>query len=93
MSQRNLFNTLKGRFLELGIQFTMIKFDNERIDGKFFGKSGEIEVPLYQVVDVRYVKGYKRGKSAFDSLKFNTRICPTIRQVQFLGNCFNQRLH
>ncbi len=34
----------------------MMKFDHERIDGKLFGKSGPIEVALFQVVDVRYVK-------------------------------------
>ncbi|MCP4756749.1 MAG: hypothetical protein GY866_38290, partial [Proteobacteria bacterium] len=54
LSQRNLFNTLKGRFLEMAVQATMMKFDHERIDGKLLGESGSIEVPLFQMVDARH---------------------------------------
>ncbi|QTA84205.1 hypothetical protein [Desulfonema magnum] len=57
LSQQNLFNNLKGRFLELVVQVTMMKFNNETLDGKFFGKTGETEAPLFQVVDTRYAKG------------------------------------
>ena len=51
LSQRNLFNTLKGKFLELVVQVTMLKMNHEILDGRWFGKSGEIEVPVF-----RYVK-------------------------------------
>jgi len=57
LSQRNLINNLKGRFLELVVQITMMKFNHEMLDGKFFGKAGEIEVPRFHFVDTRYVKG------------------------------------
>ena len=57
LSQQNLFNNLKGRFLELVVQITMMKFNHEMLDGKFFGKTGEIEVPRFHFVDTRYVKG------------------------------------
>ncbi len=57
LSQQNLFNTLKGRFLEIVVQVTMMKFNHEKLDGYFFGKDGEIDVPLFQVVDTKYAKG------------------------------------
>ncbi|QTA84206.1 restriction endonuclease [Desulfonema magnum] len=56
LSQQNLFNNLKGRFLELVVQVTMMKFNNETLDGKFFGKTGEMETPLFQFADTKYVK-------------------------------------
>ncbi|MCP4112493.1 MAG: hypothetical protein GY749_44365 [Desulfobacteraceae bacterium] len=46
-----------GRFLEIVVQVTMMKFNREKVPGAFFGKSGEVEVPLFQFVDTRYVKG------------------------------------
>jgi len=57
LSQRNLINNLKGRFLELVVQITMMKFNHELLDGKFFGKTGEIKAPRFRFVDTRYVKG------------------------------------
>ena len=57
LSQQNLFNTLKGKFLEIVVQVTMMKFNNEAIDGAFFGKSGQIKVPRFQYVNSKYVKG------------------------------------
>ncbi len=57
LSQQNLFNTLKGRFLEIVVQVTMMKFNHETVNGYFFGQDGEIEVPLFQVVDTKYAKG------------------------------------
>ncbi len=59
LSQQNLFNTLKGRFLEIVVQVTMMKFCHEMTDASFFGKSGEISMPLFQFVDTKYVKGAK----------------------------------
>jgi len=59
LSQQNLFNNLKGRFLELVVQVTMMKFNDEILDGKFFGKTGEIRAPLFQFADTKYAKGAK----------------------------------
>ena len=56
LSQRNLFNTLKGKFLEVVVQVTMMKFHHETVAGRLFGKDGDIEVPLFQVVDTMTVK-------------------------------------
>ncbi|MDM8538101.1 hypothetical protein QUF70_15220, partial [Desulfobacterales bacterium HSG17] len=66
LSQQNLFNNLKGRFLELIVQVTMMKFNFEILDGKFFGKTGEIQVPLFQFVDTKYVKGSKTRSFQID---------------------------
>lgn len=59
LSQQNLFNTLKGKFLEMVVQVAMMKFNHETLDGTLFGKSGEIEVPLFQTVNAKSVKGAK----------------------------------
>ncbi len=56
LSQQSLFNNLKGKFLELVVQVTMMKFNHEKLDGQFFGKTGEIAVPLFQVADTKYAK-------------------------------------
>ncbi|KPA14162.1 ATPase domain protein, prokaryote domain protein [Candidatus Magnetomorum sp. HK-1] len=56
LSQQGSFNNLKGRFLEMVIQVTMMKFNQEEIQGEYFGKSGWIKVPLFDVVDTRQVK-------------------------------------
>jgi|GEM_PF-1058546 len=66
LSQRNLFNNLKGRFLELVVQITVMKFNYEKLDGKFFGKTGEIEVPLFQVADTKYAKASKTRSYQID---------------------------
>ncbi len=66
LSERNLFNTLKGRFLEIVVQVTMMKFGRERVDGRFFGRSGEIEVPLFNYVDTKHVKGSKTREYQID---------------------------
>jgi len=57
LSQQKLFSGLKGRFLEIVVQVTMMKFNHEILDGKLFGKSGQIEMPLFQFADTKYVKG------------------------------------
>ncbi|MCP4106144.1 MAG: hypothetical protein GY749_11490 [Desulfobacteraceae bacterium] len=66
LSQQNLFNTLKGRFLEMVVQVTMMKFNNEILDGKFFRKSGQIRMPLFQFVDTKYVKGVRTPQYQID---------------------------
>ncbi|MCP4346006.1 MAG: hypothetical protein GY795_10835 [Desulfobacterales bacterium] len=66
LSQRNLFNTLKGRFLEIVVQVTMMKFNHEKIPGTFFGKSGDIEMPLFQFVDTRHVKAFRTREYQID---------------------------
>ncbi|MCP4113205.1 MAG: hypothetical protein GY749_48025 [Desulfobacteraceae bacterium] len=66
LSQRNLFSTLKGRFLEMVVQVTMMKFNHEILDGKLFGKSGQIEMPLFQFVDTRYVKAVRTPQYQID---------------------------
>jgi predicted transcriptional regulator len=66
LSQQNLFNTLKGKFLEIVVQATMMKFNNEEIDGRYFGKTGHIKVPLFQVVDSKYAKGLRTEQYQID---------------------------
>ncbi|SLM30807.1 hypothetical protein MTBBW1_2430003 [Desulfamplus magnetovallimortis] len=66
LSQQNLFNTLKGKFLEMVVQVTMMKFNNGSIDGRFFGKNGVIELPLFQYVDSKTVKGAKTPQYQID---------------------------
>ena len=57
LSQQNLFNTLKGKFLEMVVQVTMMKFNGETLDGGLLGKTGALEVPLFQFADTKTVKG------------------------------------
>ena len=59
LSQQNLFNTMKGKFLEIVVQVTMMKFNHEILDAALFGKSGELDAPLFQIVDAKSVKGSK----------------------------------
>ncbi|MCP4347126.1 MAG: hypothetical protein GY795_16565, partial [Desulfobacterales bacterium] len=66
LGHQNLFNTLKGRFLEMVVQVTMMKFNHEILDGKFFGKTGQIEVPLFQFVDTKYAKGFRTPQYQID---------------------------
>ncbi|MCP4404612.1 MAG: hypothetical protein GY801_45830 [bacterium] len=56
LSQQNLFNTLKGKFLELVVQVTMMKMNHETLDGRWFGTTGEIEAPLFQNVKANTVQ-------------------------------------
>jgi len=57
LSQRNLMNTLKGKFLEMVVEVSMMKFNYEHLPGTWFGKTGKIEVPLFQFVRTMSVKG------------------------------------
>ncbi|MCP4112354.1 MAG: hypothetical protein GY749_43655 [Desulfobacteraceae bacterium] len=66
LGQKNLFSTLKGRFLEIVVQVTMMKFNHEKIAGEFFGKSGDIEMPLFQFVDTRHVKAFRTREYQID---------------------------
>jgi len=66
LSQQHLFNTLKGQFLEMVVQITMMKFNNEPIDGNFFGKSETIHVPLFQVVNSKVTKAVRSKQYQID---------------------------
>jgi hypothetical protein len=56
LSQRNLINTLKGKFLEMVVEVSMMKFNHERLPGAWFNQTSEVEVPLFQVVKTMTVK-------------------------------------
>jgi len=66
LSQLVEFNHLKDRFLELVVQVIMMKFNFEKINGTYLGKSGSIEVPLFDVVDTRQVKASKTRSYQID---------------------------
>ncbi|MCP4346471.1 MAG: hypothetical protein GY795_13200 [Desulfobacterales bacterium] len=66
LSQQNLFNNLKGRFLEIVVQVTMMKFNHELLPGSWFGTAGEIMVPLFQTVNTKSVKGTKTRSYQID---------------------------
>jgi len=66
LSQQSLFNNLKGRFLEIVAQITMMKFNCETLEGKFFGKAEKITVPLFQYVKTKYVKAVKTPQYQID---------------------------
>ena len=59
LSQQNLMNTLKGKFLEMVVEVSMMKFNHERMPGAWFGQTSEVEVPLFQFVKTTTVKGVK----------------------------------
>jgi len=56
LSLQSKYNVLKGRFLENVVQVTMMKFNNDEIQGEWLGKKGKIVLPLFNVVDTRQVK-------------------------------------
>jgi predicted transcriptional regulator len=66
LSLQAKYNVLKGRFLENVVQVTMMKFNCEKIQGELFGKSGIIEVPLFNYVDTRQVKASKTRSYQID---------------------------
>ncbi|ETR69574.1 MAG: hypothetical protein OMM_03850 [Candidatus Magnetoglobus multicellularis str. Araruama] len=66
LSMQARYNILKGRFLENVIQVTMMKFNHETIPGEWLGKSGNIEMPLFDVVDTRQVKAAKTKSYQID---------------------------
>ena len=66
LSQQGLFNTLKGRFLELVVQVTMMKFDHETLNGEWFGRTGTIEAPLFIYVKQTYTGASKTRQYQID---------------------------
>ncbi len=44
----------------------MMKFNHETVDGHLFGKDGDIEVPLFQVVDTMTVKAAATSQYQID---------------------------
>jgi predicted AAA+ superfamily ATPase len=59
LSQRGLMNTLKGKFLEMVVEVSMMKFNDELMPGAWFGQTSQVEAPLFQVVKTTSVKGAK----------------------------------
>jgi predicted transcriptional regulator len=59
LSQQSLMNTLKGKFLEMVVEVSMMKFNHENLPGPWFGKTTEVEVPLFQFVKTITVKAAK----------------------------------
>jgi len=66
LSQQNLINTLKGKFLEMVVEVSMMKFNHELMPGSWFGQTGEVEVPLFQLVKTMTVKGAKTPSYQID---------------------------
>ena len=56
LSQQGLINTMKGKFLEMVAEVSMLKFNHERLPGAWFGKKDDVEVPLFQYVRTQTVK-------------------------------------
>jgi predicted transcriptional regulator len=66
LSQQNQFNSLKGHFLEMVVQVTMMKFNDEPIDSQWFGKSGTMRAPLFQFVNTKIVKAVRSKQYQID---------------------------
>jgi predicted AAA+ superfamily ATPase len=66
LSQQGLMNTLKGKFLEMVVEVTMMKFNHELMPGAWFGRTGQVEVPLFQFVKTTTVKGAKTPSYQID---------------------------
>jgi len=66
LSQQNLMNTLKGKFLEMVVEVSMMKFNHEHLPGSWFGQTSEVEVPLFQFVKTTIVKGAKTSSYQID---------------------------
>jgi len=67
LSQQNLINTLKGKFLEMVVEVSMMKFNHEHLPGSWFGQPREVEVPLFQVVKTTTIKGSKTPSYQIDA--------------------------
>jgi predicted transcriptional regulator len=59
LSQQGLMNTLKGKFLEMVVEVSMMKFNHELMPGAWFTQQGEVELPLFQFVKTLTMKGAK----------------------------------
>jgi predicted AAA+ superfamily ATPase len=66
LSQRGLMNTLKGKFLEMVVEVSMMKFNDELMPGAWFGQTSPVEAPLFQVVKTTTVKGAKTPSYQID---------------------------
>jgi len=66
LSQQGLINTLKGKFLEMVVEVSMMKFNHEQMPGSWFGKTSKVEVPLFQLVRTMTVKGAKTPSYQID---------------------------
>ena len=66
LSQQGLMNTLKGKFLEMVVEVTMMKFNHELMPGVWFGRTGQVEVPLFQFVKTTTVKASKTKSYQID---------------------------
>ncbi len=66
LSQQNLTNTLKGKFLEMVVEMSMMKFNHEHLPGSWFGQTGEVEVPLFRLARTMTVKGAKTPSCQID---------------------------
>ena len=56
LSQQGMINTMKGKFLEMVVEVSMLKFNHEQLPGSWFGRTDEMEVPLFQYVRTQTVK-------------------------------------
>ncbi|OAD23969.1 hypothetical protein THIOM_000183 [Candidatus Thiomargarita nelsonii] len=66
LSQQGLINTLKGKFLEMVVEVSMLKFNHELMQSSWFGQADEVEVPLFQFVKTMTVKGAKTPSYQID---------------------------
>uniref|UniRef100_UPI0040565EF5 hypothetical protein n=1 Tax=Candidatus Electrothrix sp. TaxID=2170559 RepID=UPI0040565EF5 len=69
LSQQGLINTLKGKFLEMAVEVSMLKFNREQLPGAWFGRTEEVlEVPLFQYVRSQRVKASASPEYQIDVL-------------------------
>jgi hypothetical protein len=66
LSQQNKTNTLKGKFLEMVVEISMMKFNHELLPGSWFAQTRDVEVPLFQVVKTTSIKGSKTPSYQID---------------------------
>jgi hypothetical protein len=66
LSQQGLINTLKGKFLEMVVEVSMMKFNQESLPGSWFGQTNEVEAPLFQFVKTLTVKAAKTSSYQID---------------------------
>lgn len=72
LSQQGLINTMKGKFLEMVVEVSMLKFNHEQLPAAWFstglGKEEKVEVPLFQYVRPQTVKASARPCYQIDVL-------------------------
>jgi len=67
LSEQKRFNNLKGRFLEIVVQVTMMKFNHEPLTGAWFGRPDQtVAVPQFRLVDTQQVKGARTRSYQLD---------------------------